>query len=193
MTALTQTRAFTVAEYHRMAQSGILTEQDRVELIGGRVVCMSPIGSRHAGVLKHLNHLLSQRVGERAIISVQDPVHLDDYSEPQPDLAVLRPRADFYMGGHPGPADVLLLIEVADTFGDYDRQVKVPVYARASVPEVWLVDLVQDCGQIHVRPEQGAYQEVLSLRSGARVSPRLLADLNLSVDQLLGRDVGAAP
>jgi Uma2 family endonuclease len=134
-------RLFTVAEYHKMAEAGILSEDDRVELLEGEIVAMSPIGSRHAGLVNRLNRLFSQRAGDQVVVSVQNPVRLGGYSEPQPDLALLRPRADFYTSSHPGPEDVLLAVEVAETSAAVDREVKVPLYARFGVPEVWLVDL----------------------------------------------------
>ncbi|HEY7911893.1 MAG TPA: Uma2 family endonuclease, partial [Blastocatellia bacterium] len=106
---------FTVDEYHRMSEAGILTEADRVELIEGEIIKMSPIGKQHAACVKRLNAILSRKVGDAAIISVQDPIRLDDYSEPEPDVALLRPRDDFYSGELPGAEDVFLIIEVADT------------------------------------------------------------------------------
>src|SRR5919106_2349460 len=109
-------RRFTVDEYYRMAEAGILHEDDRIELIEGEIVEMSPIGSRHAACVKRLIGLFSRQVGpESATLGVQDPIHLGEYSEPQPDIALIHPRPDFYVSAHPGPADILLLIEVADT------------------------------------------------------------------------------
>lgn len=113
-----------------MAQAGILAEDDRVELIDGDLIDMRPIGSRHAGAVSRLTSLFGAGVGAEAIVSVQNPVQLDRYSQPQPDLALLRPRADFYAESHPQPADVLLIVEVAEASLDYDRDVKVPLYAR---------------------------------------------------------------
>jgi len=132
---------FTVDDYHRMGETGILREVDRVELIEGEIVAMPPIGSPHGGGVKHLIRLLTSAVGERAIVAAQDPIMLRPRSEPQPDLALLRPRVDFYAGSHPTAADVLLLIEVADSSLHYDLHVKVPLYARQDIAEVWVVDL----------------------------------------------------
>ena len=144
MTIDSTQRAFSVTEYHQMTEAGILTEDDRIELIEGRVILISPIGSRHAACVKRLNALLSQRVGAAALVSVQDTIRLDDYSEPEPDIALLHPRDDFYAHAHPTPADLLLVIEVADTPEGYDREEKVPLYARAAIPEVWLVSLAKN-------------------------------------------------
>ena len=139
---------FTVAEYHQMAVGGVFSEDDRVELIDGEVLEKTPIGSRHAGCVNRLNRLLVGAVGERAVVSVQNPVQVGDWSEPQPDIAVLRPRPDFYSDGHAQPADVLLLVEVADTSGPYDRGVKVPLYLAGGIPEVWVVDLPGDAVEV---------------------------------------------
>lgn len=129
-------RSFTVEEYHRMAEAGILREDDRVELLEGEIVEMTPIGSRHAACVDRLNQLGVRGVGPRAIVRVQSPVRLGERSEPQPDLTLLRARPDFYAHAHPGPADVLLIIEVAEASADADRTVKMPLYARAAIPEV---------------------------------------------------------
>lgn len=136
-------RRFTVSEYHQMAQAGILGEDDRVELIDGEVIEMTPKGHRHAGYVIRLNELMFKEFGPYAMVSPQNPVDLGEYSEPQPDLALLRRRADFYTSGHPKPADIYLLIEVADSTTDPVRWVKVPLYGRSGVPEVWLIDLEQ--------------------------------------------------
>src|ERR671938_544657 len=134
-------RCFSVDEYYRMGEAGILTEDDRVELIEGEIIEMSPIGSRHAACVNRLNTLLGRHLRQTAIVSVQNPIRLDAYSEPEPDVALLRPRADYYESGHPTPADALLIVEVADTSADYDRIIKLPLYAKAGIPEAWLVDL----------------------------------------------------
>jgi Uma2 family endonuclease len=120
---------FTVDEYHRMGEAGIFGEDDRVELIEGEIIEMSPIGSPHAARVKRLTQLLVRRLGTRAIVQVQDPVVLSQLSEPQPDLAVVKARADFYAAGHPQPTDILLVVEVADTSRVFDRNVKAPLYA----------------------------------------------------------------
>jgi len=131
-----------------MAAGGVFGEDDRVELIDGEVMELTPIGASHAGCVNRLNRLLVQAVGERAVVSVQNPVQVGDWSEPQPNMAVLRPRPDFYAGGHAHPADVLLLVEVADTSGQYDRGVKVPLYLAGGIPEVWVVDLPGDAVEV---------------------------------------------
>jgi Uma2 family endonuclease len=139
--ALGQAVRFSVEDYHRMGETGILGPELRTELIDGEVVEMPPIGHPHAGTVNLLGDLLREALGRRAIIAVQNPVFLDDHTEPLPDIALLRPRADYYRNGHPTPDEVLLIIEVADSSLAYDRDVKLPRYARAGIPEVWLVDL----------------------------------------------------
>ena len=132
-------RRFTVYEYHRMGEAGILHEDDRVELIEGELVEMTAIGTRHFACVNRLNRLLVGALGDEAIVSVQNPVRLNEYNEPQPDLAVIRPRD--YRLSLPGPGDVLLLVEVSDTTLAYDRSVKLPLYARAGIGVVWIVYL----------------------------------------------------
>lgn len=141
-------RMLTVAEYHRMGEVGILTERDRVELIEGELIAMAPIGSNHSGTVNGLNRLLVRVVGDNGVVSVQNPVQLDDRSEPQPDFMVLRPRADDYRQSTPRPDDVLLVIEIADSSLGYDRAVKRPLYASRGIPEFWIVNLA--AGEVEV-------------------------------------------
>jgi hypothetical protein len=149
---------YTVEEYLRMGEAGILRADDRVELIEGEIAEMAPIGSRHAAFVRRLQRALDRAVGERAIVSVQNPIVLGPRSAPQPDLALLQPRADFYEPAHPGPADVILLVEVADTTQRYDRQVKLPLYARHGVPEAWLVDLEENAIEVFREPSADGYR-----------------------------------
>lgn len=153
-------RWFSVGDYYRMAEAGILTADDRVELIEGEVLEMSPIGSRHAACVKRLNTLLNRQVGHTVIVSVQDPIYIDDFSEPQPDIALLRPRADFYAEEHPTSSDVLLVVEMADTSVELDRSKKLPLYARAGVPEAVIVVLPEEIIEAHAEPVGGRYQQV---------------------------------
>jgi Uma2 family endonuclease len=179
-------RRFTVEEYHRMAEAGILSEDDRVELIRGEVVEMAPIGRRHAGVVDRLNHLLTSRLGGRAIVRVQGPLPLPPDSEPEPDVQVLRPCPDFYVDTPLGPGDVLLLIEVADTTLATDRGVKMPLYAEAGIREVWLVDLESGHVVVHLEPGPAGYREIRTAGRGQSLQPVALPDLALTVDEILG-------
>ncbi|HKP10723.1 MAG TPA: Uma2 family endonuclease [Blastocatellia bacterium] len=178
--------AFTVDDYMRMLEAGILTEDDRIELIEGEIIEMSPIGDAHAACVKKGNALFHRVVGQRAIVSVQDPIRLDNYSEPQPDLALLKPRGDFYAQSKPTPADVLLIVEVADSSAQYDRNVKVPLYARALIPAVWLVDLNAGVIEVYSQPAGGAYQAVQTARRGDRLTIDSLPGLAIPVDDILG-------
>ncbi len=179
-------RQFTVAEYERMVAAGILAEDDRVELVEGEVIAMSPIGSRHTACVKRLNALLVAWAGPVAIVSVQDPIHLDDYNEPQPDLALLRPRADYYASGHPRPADVLLVIEVADTSLAYDRGVKLLLYAQAAIPEAWVVDLANGTIAVYAQPANGIYRSTSQVELGQTLVSLTLPGLTFSVSSILG-------
>lgn len=179
-------RSFTVEQYYRMAEAGILSADDRVELIEGEIVEMTPIGSRHAACVDRLTRLFVRRAGERAVVRVQNPVRLSQRSEPQPDLALLRPRADFYAQAHPGPPDTLLVVEVAETSASYDRDVKVPLYARAGVPEVWLVDLEGRGIDIFRQPGPQGYQDVRRVGREQRLAPQAFPDLDFAVTEIMG-------
>jgi Uma2 family endonuclease len=179
-------RKLDVGEYHRMAEAGILGEDDRVELIEGELVAMAPIGSGHAGTVNALTQLLVTAVAGRAIVAVQNPVRLGGYSEPQPDFALLKPRPDAYRSATPTPEDVLLLIEVADTSGRYDRRVKLPLYARHGIPEAWIVDLEERLVEVCREPGADGYAGITSVRPGSMLEPALLPGLSLSVADILG-------
>ena len=141
-----------VDAFHRMGETGILGPQDRVELIDGEIIDMSPIGVLHAAIVDMLARHFGRRTGESVFVRCQNPLRLDDISEPEPDIAILRPRADFYMTAHPGASDVLLVIEVADTSLAYDLGTKVPLYARHGIPEVWVIDAATRQTRVFRRP-----------------------------------------
>ena len=141
-----------VDAFHRMGETGILGPQDRVELIDGEIIDMSPIGVLHAAIVDVLARHFGRRTGESVFVRCQNPLRLDDISEPEPDIAILRPRADFYMTAHPGASDVLLVIEVADTSLAYDLGTKVPLYARHGIPEVWVIDAATRQTRVFRRP-----------------------------------------
>ena len=183
--AIDSTRKFTVDEYYLMAKVGILHEDDRVELIDGRIVEMPPIGSHHSSSVKDVKQTFRDYDGERVTVGIQDPVRLDDGSEPQPDISILRLRADNYRNAHPGPADILLLIEVSDSSIIYDRNVKVSLYARAGIIETWLINLVADCIEVYREPGAQGYQQSLILHRGDTITPQALPDITLNVDDIL--------
>jgi Uma2 family endonuclease len=177
---------FTVTDYTRMAEAGILTEDDRVELIDGEVRAMAPIGSRHAATVRRLDVLIAPQIGERALVSVQSPIQLSDYTEPQPDIAVLRHRADFYANAHPRPEDVLLVIEVADSSLAYDREEKIPRYAKAMIPEVWLAEIETEAVTQHTEPDGTRYRHVRTFGRGDVIASQSVSGLQLSVDDIFG-------
>jgi len=162
MEDLPRPHRITVDEYHRMAEVGLLAVDARVELVEGEIIDMAPIGNAHRSVVVQLNRLLTRAVGDEGIVLVQDAVRLNNRSEPQPDLAILKPRKDFYAGKFPAPGDVILLIEVSDTTLKYDREIKVPLYARTEIPEVWLFDLTSSRVHFFRKPAGGAYLETAS-------------------------------
>ncbi len=180
-------RRFTVHEYHRMAEVGILHEDDRVELIEGDIVEMNPIGGRHAFCVNELNRILVPLVGNEATISIQNPVRLGDYYEPQPDVAVLRPSERYRAGDLPIPDDVLLLIEVSDTTLSYDRNVKLELYARAGIPEVFIVDLPGEAIERYNEPSGNGYRRTERARSGETLASEALPSVVLPVDAVVGR------
>ena len=181
-------RSFTVDEYHRMAEAGILGEDDRVELIDGQVVAMTPIGPGHGSCVNRLTALFAPLAGRTATLSVQNPLVLAEHQEPQPDVALLRYRADGYQGEHPRAFDVLLVIEVAETSVESDRQTKIPRYAQAGIPEVWLVDLPGDAVERYREPGAEGYADIRTAKRGETLTPVRLPSVVLKVDDILGRE-----
>jgi len=175
---------WSVADFHRMSETGFLDPEARLELIEGELFEMAPIGSFHAGMVSILTRLLVRAVADSAIVHAQNPIVLNEQSEPQPDIALLRPRPDYYLNEHPHAQDVLLLIEVSDSTAPFDRKTKVPLYARHGVPEVWLVvgpkrrhiEVYRD-----LQPEQGSYLTRLQLREGV-LAPVLLPQAEIRLD-----------
>jgi Uma2 family endonuclease len=179
-------RAFTVDEFHRMAEAGVFAEDDRLELVDGEIVQMTPIGSRHAGCVDRLNDWFGQRLSGKAIVRVQNPVLLGEQTEFYPDIALLKRRPDFYSESHPQPGDVLLVIEVADTTGDYDRRVKVLRYARAGIPEVWVVDLRERAIDVYREAAGGEYREHQRVGVGQSLVIPGVSDQRIAVGDVLG-------
>lgn len=178
---------FDIETYHQLISAGILHEDDRVELIEGRIVDMTPIGSRHSACVKRLNNFFSQKLHGRAIVSVQDPIQLSkEQSEPQPDIALLRYRDDFYSNELPGAENILLLIEVADTSLEYDRETKIPLYAKAQIQEVWLLNLPENCIELYSSPSPEGYEIRRIVRHNEAVSPKSFPDINVTADHILG-------
>jgi Uma2 family endonuclease len=177
---------FTVAEYHQMAEAGILEDEDRVELINGEIIEMSPINPSHAGIVDRINKLFNRKIGASVIVRVQNPIHLDDHSEPQPDLVLVKARDDFYTKSHPTVNDILLVVEVAESSAVRDRIVKMPAYANALITELWIVDIKQDLIEVYADPAGGAYQSIRRVKRGEKVAPRALPKMTLKAKELLG-------
>lgn len=178
-------RPFTVFEFEQMGRAGIFAEDDRVELLDGDIVTMSPIGDRHAACVKRLNARLGASFRDQLIVSVQDPIRLDDFSTPQPDVALLVSRDDFYSEEPPKPADVLLVVEVADSSLAFDMRVKVPLYARAGIPEVWVVDVNVGAVTVFTEPRRGVYARESVVRGDARLVSPVLGDVVLLAKDVL--------
>lgn len=181
-------RRFTVGELLHLAEIGFLRNEERVELIRGEIIEMSPINVAHASTVSRLVWLLTKVFGQRVILSVQNPVQLGNESLLQPDVALLRPRDDFYGRQHPGPEDVLLLIEVSDTTLNYDRRTKALLYAEAGIADYWLVNLPERQIEVFREPLSSGYRTLTRYLPGEQVSPLAFADLELNVDDILGTD-----
>lgn len=186
MSVQIEKRTFTVAEYERMGEAGILSENDRVELVEGEIINMSPIGERHAACVARLTRFLTLSLQDIALVWAQNPIRLSDYSEPQPDVALLRARDDFYGNSLPTPDDVLLLIEVSDSTLEYDRQIKLPLYARAGVPEVWIINLVEGVIETYSQPSGDSYLAAKPFARGEVVQSSAVGALRVEASAVLG-------
>lgn len=169
-----------------MLGAGVLKADERLELIEGEVVEMSPIGKLHASCVKRLNALLASRVKQQAIISIQDPVQTGSFSEPQPDVGLLKYREDFYAARHPRPKDILLVIEVADSTIDYDREVKIPLYARAKIAQSVIVNLSLGVVEVYSKPLRGKYTQQTEVKRGQSLKRQRLPDVTLTVNEIFG-------
>jgi len=176
-------RLLTVDEYHRMGEAGILTEDDRVELIEGELVAMAPVGSEHIAATNALTRLLALAVGDRGIVSVGNPVRLSRHSEPQPDFAVLKPRDD-YRTSLPRPEDTMLAVEVANTSLGYDRNVKLALYARSFIPEVWIVNLAAEEVEVYRTPVADSYTSVARAGRSDTLTIKAIPGTLIPVDEI---------
>jgi Uma2 family endonuclease len=186
MTLTPTRRRFTVHDYGRMGQAGILTEDDRVELIDGEIIEMSPIGSRHVATVGRFSKRFEQRFGDVTLVFVQSPVRLAEHDEPEPDLALVKPRPDFYAAALPTPPVIFLLVEVADTSLDFDRRPKLPLYARHGIPEVWLVDVTTETILVSRDPTPSGYRTSWMVGRGDRIAPLAFPERELDGVELLG-------
>ena len=186
MSVQTMKYLFTVEEYHQMGQAGILSEDDRVELIEGEIIQMSPIGKIHALFVMRLNRLFSKLFSRYAIINVQNPIYLSEDSEPQPDLTLIQLPLEMYMKSHPKPENIFLIVEVSDTTLDYDQTVKIPLYARAGIREVWLVNLMEEILEVYRNPSPEGYTHIERYRRGQTLSLVAFPDIPILVQDILG-------
>lgn len=177
-------RKLSLEEFHRLGAVGILSEDDRIELIDGEMIEMAPIGAPHALMVSRLSRMLNLAVGQDSIVWTQNPIALPSHSEPQPDLALLRPPEDRYRHSLPSAADVLLVVEVADTTLSYDRDVKVPLYARHGISEVWLFDLQGSSLYVYREPRQEQFQQTVTISSNGVVTPILLPNIKINLTEV---------
>ena len=191
--AVPEKRKFTVAEYYRMAEVGILRPEERVELIEGEVLVMAPPGPLHAGDVDRSNEVFSQLPRGQFLVRIQNPLRLDIGCEPEPDIMLLRRRADYYTTAHPTPADTLLVMEVADSSLEYDRGTKAHIYGRAGVPQTLVTNLREDCVEGFEQPGPEGYARHTIYRRGDKIRLVALPDLEVAVEDLLPPVVAAEP
>jgi Uma2 family endonuclease len=183
MSLQTETRSFNVTEFHKLAEVGILSEDDRVELLDGQIMIMAPIGENHRTIVDTMAEIFTDRRSGRYCVGVQNPLRIDDKNEPQPDL-VLYDRA--MIGHHPAPADTFLIVEIADASLEYDQRIKIPLYASGGIQEIWIIDLIAN--RIHTyrqpRPANRSFAEVASFDRGTWVSPLKFPDIRIRLEDL---------
>lgn len=186
MTVHVKRKVFTVEDYHRMIEAGVFAENNRFELLDGKIIEMAAVSSIHAACVARVNGLLVQRLGSRAIVWNQSPVILNDLSEPEPDIALLQPRDDFYANALPKPVEIFLIVEVSHTTLGFDRSRKSPHYAHAGIVEAWIIHLESGHVEVYRRPQPQGYAEVQTYRHGQQLAPVAFPDVTLDVDEILG-------
>lgn len=179
-------KKFTITEFEQMAETGIIKDEDRFELIEGELIDMGKIGNRHAACVRRLLRLLTQVIADQAIIDVQNPIQLGNYSQPQPDLAILSRKNDYYEAAHPTPEDIFLLVEVADTTIETDREIKIPLYAKHNIIEVWLINLNREVVEVYSQSNLNSYTEEKIFTKGQIISPISFPEININVDKIFG-------
>lgn len=179
-------KLFTVDEYYRMLDVGVIRPDDRIELIEGEIVQMAPMSCKHGGCITYLIQVLNELVNGKAIVNSQIPLHLNDYSEPEPDVCILKNREDFYRNAHATPKDILLVIEVSLSTLSYDLNAKIPMYANSGVIEVWVVDLENEEVHQFTEPLDGEYQNHIIHQKNETVQAQQIESAVLSVNDILG-------
>jgi Uma2 family endonuclease len=179
-------KKFRTDEIYKMVEAGILPEESGWELIDGEIIHRMSIGSRHAGVVRKLSKILERKYGDAALISGQNPIHIDEHNEPEPDIALLKPHEDFYINSHPTSKDVLLLVEVSDSTLEYDREIKKSLYAKAGIFEFWLVNLQNNTLEVYSQPKNENYYLARILESGEKVESGTFENLTIEIDDILG-------
>ena len=179
-TASVAHRLINVSEFYRMAETGILKEDEHVELIEGELLAMSPIGSFHVGLVNRISRLLTTMLENKAIVSTQNPIYLSEVSSPEPDISLLKPRNDDYMHALPTAEDILLVIEISDTSVNYDLNTKLPLYAHYQIPEVWLINVKQKTLDIYQKPSDEGYRVSLRPKKSEIINPLLIDKLNIN-------------
>ena len=177
---------FSVDEYYQMIELGLLKDYEKAEIIEGELISKMPIGEKHSAIVERLSEILHDELGKSVSLRNQQPIKFSDYNEPQPDLAILQRRDDFYFYEKPVPKDVLILIEVSDSTLKYDRDTKLALYAEAEIPEVWIVNLKNNIVEVHQKPSIGIYQLAQIYKSGEVVKSAILPNLEIEVDKILG-------
>jgi Uma2 family endonuclease len=179
-------KLFTVDEYHRMWDAGILPEEKRFELIRGEIIEMPNPKPPHSGRVNRLNHLFSSRLRDSVLVSVQNPSSIDDMSEPVPDVSLLKPRSDFYSERHPLAEDVLLVVEISDSTFRFDSKIKAPLYAEAGIREYWILNIRSNALEVYTLPVLGKYTQHQILKHGETISPQAFPKISFSIEEILG-------
>jgi Uma2 family endonuclease len=182
---ITDIRLLTIQEYHRMAEAGIFHPEERLELIAGQIIRMSAKGTAHESAITRTERLLRQRLGEQVLLRLQSPIQLDDYSEPEPDIAVVMPNPLDYDDHHPRPEEVFLLIEVADSSLKYDREVKALAYAKSGIADYWILNVNQRKLHVYRLPSPDGYQSETILSEDVTISPLAFPDCAIALRELL--------
>jgi Uma2 family endonuclease len=176
---------FKVDDYYKMIELGILKDYEKAEIIEGELIKKMTVGDRHASTVNILNRIFSRNMSDEVLVSVQNPIRLSDYNEPEPDL-VLADLRKFDGRRHPRPAEIILIVEVSDSTLKYDRDTKLSLYAEAEIYEVWIINLQNDIVEVHQNPSNGIYQLAKIFKRGEQIVSEVLPNLNLEVDKILG-------